>query len=709
MKKSYKLLLICSFAVIAISGCKNKPMVVTDTANPFYSVFNTPFDVPPFEKIKDVHYAPAFEKGMAEGRRDLAKILQNNEEASFVNTIDPLDTMGKLLTKVSAVFFSQTSANTDDSLQKIEIEISPKLSAYRDEIFLNPVLFKRVKSIYENQTKFNLDDEQKFLLENLYKSFVRNGANLSVTDQDTLKKINQDISVLTVTFSQNVLSETNKFKLVIDKADDLKGLPQTVKDGAALVARKDSLDGKWVFTTQKPSMLPFLTYDDNRELRKKLYDAYLTRGNHNDKLDNKKLLAGIVSFRARRAKLLGYKSHADLNLENRMAKTPANVYSLLDKLWNPALKVAGEELKEMQKIADRDDAKYKIEPSDWWYYAEKLRKEKYSLNDSELRPFFKLDNVREGAFSVANKLYGITFTPIAGIPLPHPDARAFEVKEANGNHVGVLYMDFYTRASKGQGAWCGSYRDHRWLDGKEINPVVTMVCNFTNPSDETPSLLSLDDVRTLFHEFGHSLQGLFSINKYGMTNTAMDIVELPSQIMEHWATEPEVLKMYAKNYKTGEIIPDALIGKIQKSSFFNTGFDNVELLAASILDMDYYTLEAPVNIDVEKFENDHLKKIGLIKEIEPRYKSTYFLHIVGGYDAGYYCYTWAAVLDNDAFEAFKEKGIFDKTTAESFRKNILAPMGITDAMQSYVNFRGREPVIEPLLKHRGLMQGTGKN
>jgi peptidyl-dipeptidase Dcp len=610
---------------------------------------------------------------------------------------------------VSAVFFSQTSANTDDSLQKIEIEISPKLSAYRDEIFLNPVLFKRVKSIYENQTKFNLDDEQKFLLENLYKSFVRNGANLSVTDQDTLKKINQDISVLTVTFSQNVLSETNKFKLVIDKADDLKGLPQTVKDGAALVARKDSLDGKWVFTTQKPSMLPFLTYDDNRELRKKLYDAYLTRGNHNDKLDNKKLLAGIVSFRARRAKLLGYKSHADLNLENRMAKTPANVYSLLDKLWNPALKVAGEELKEMQKIADRDDAKYKIEPSDWWYYAEKLRKEKYSLNDSELRPFFKLDNVREGAFSVANKLYGITFTPIAGIPLPHPDARAFEVKEANGNHVGVLYMDFYTRASKGQGAWCGSYRDHRWLDGKEINPVVTMVCNFTNPSDETPSLLSLDDVRTLFHEFGHSLQGLFSINKYGMTNTAMDIVELPSQIMEHWATEPEVLKMYAKNYKTGEIIPDALIGKIQKSSFFNTGFDNVELLAASILDMDYYTLEAPVNIDVEKFENDHLKKIGLIKEIEPRYKSTYFLHIVGGYDAGYYCYTWAAVLDNDAFEAFKEKGIFDKTTAESFRKNILAPMGITDAMQSYVNFRGREPVIEPLLKHRGLMQGTGKN
>jgi peptidyl-dipeptidase Dcp len=310
---------------------------------------------------------------------------------------------------------------------------------------------------------------------------------------------------------------------------------------------------------------------------------------------------------------------------------------------------------------------------------------------------------------VANKLYGVTFTPLSGIPLPHPDARAFEVKEADGSHLGVLYMDFYTRASKSQGAWCGAYRDHRWLDGKEINPVVTVVCNFTNPSNDTPSLLSLDDVKTLFHEFGHSLQGLFSINKYGSTNTATDIVELPSQIMEHWAIEPEVLKMYAKNYKTGEIMSDTLINKIQKSSFFNTGFDNVELLAASILDMDYYTLEAPVNIDIEKFEKDHLQKIGLIKEIEPRYRSTYFLHIVGGYDAGYYCYTWAAVLDNDAFEAFREKGIFDKTTASSFRKNILAPMGITDAMQSFVNFRGREPIIEPLLKHRGLMQGAGKN
>lgn len=706
MKRILKLMVFSSIICASLAGCKNKPVTeATNQAastkdNPFFADYNTPFNVPPFEKIMARHYAPAFEQGMAEGRRDLQKILQNKEEATFQNTIEPLDTMGKLMTKVSAVFFAQTGANTNDTLQKIEMEVSPKLSAYRDEIFLNPVLFQKVKTIYEKQTDLNA--EQKFLVENLYKSFVRNGALLKGTDQDSLKKLNQKISVLTVNFSQNVLGENNKFKLIIDNEADLKGLPQPVIDGAAQLAKKDSLEGKWVFTIQKPSMLPFLTYDSNRDLRKKLYDGYLNKGNHNDNLDNKKILADIVSLRAQRAKLLGYKSHADLSLENRMAKTPANVYALLDQLWKPALKVAGEELKEMQNIATREGSKFKIEPSDWWYYAEKLRKEKYNLDDSELRPYFKLDNVREGAFSVANKLYGLTFTLLPNMPLPHPDAKAFEVKEADGRHLGILYMDFYTRASKSQGAWCGGYQDHKWLDGKEINPIVTVVCNFSNPSGDTPSLLSLDDVQTLFHEFGHSLQGLFSINKYSMTNTAQDIVELPSQIMEHWATEPSVLKMYAKNYKTDEVIPDALISKIQKSSHFNTGFDNVELLAASLLDMDYYTLEAPVNIDVEKFEKEHLQKIGLIKEIEPRYKSTYFLHIVGGYDAGYYCYTWAAVLDNDAFEAFKEKGIFDKTTADSFRKNILEPMGITDAKESFISFRGRDPKIDALLKNRGL-------
>jgi len=671
--------------------------------NPFFKAFDTPFGVPPFDKIQAKHYIPAFEQGMTEGRADLKKILAGTEAPTFQNTIEPLDTMGSLLTRVSSVFFSQSSANTNDSLQKIEVEVSPKLSEYRDEIMLNPELFKRVKIIYDNIGNSNLDNEQKFLLENLYRNFVRNGALLSAADQDTLKKLNQEISVLAVSFSQNVLSETNKFKLVIENKDDLRGLPETVIEGAAEKAKRDSMPGKWIFSVQKPSMLPFLTYDENRDLRKKLYDAYLTRGNHNDDLDNKKNLASIVSLRAKRAKLLGYKSHADLNTEDRMAKTPANVFALLDQVWKPALKVAGKELAEMQKIADGEKTKFSIEPSDWWFYAEKLRKQKYNLDDSELRPYFQLDNVREGAFTVAKKLYGITFTPIANIPLPHPDAKAFEVKEADGSPVGVLYMDFYTRASKSQGAWCGGYRDHKWLNGKEIKPIVTIVCNFNNPSGDTPSLLSLDDVRTLFHEFGHGLQGLFSINKYSMTFAAMDIIELPSQIMEHWASEPQVLKMYAKHYKTGEQIPEALIEKIQKSSHFNTGFDNVELIAASMLDMAYHTLEAPVNIDIEKFETDYLKKIGLIKEIEPRYKSTYFLHIAGGYDAGYYCYTWAAVLDHDAYDAFRKNGIFDKATADSFRKNVLAPMGIVDSKQSYINFRGRDPEIGPLLKDRGLL------
>ena len=704
MRKPYKMLLVCVLIGMAIAGCKNNQVAKVDTGNPFFTAYNTPFDVPPFEKIMAKNYMPAFNKGMADGREDLKNITNNRSIPTYQNTIEALDKAGELLTKVSSVFFSQTSANTNDSLQKIEVDVSPLLSAYRDEILLDSALFRRVKTLYDGKEKLSLTPEQDFLLVNLYKNFVRNGALLKGANQDTLKKLNEKLSVLSVKFSQNVLGENNKFKLVIDNKDDLKGLPEGVINGAADRAKKDSLGGKWVFTIQKPSMLPFLTYDEKKDLRKKLYDGYITKGNHGDNLDNNKILTDLVTLRARRAKLLGFKSYADLNLENRMAKTPANVYALLNQLWTPALKVAGEELKEMQKIADREGTKIRIEPSDWWYYAEKLRKEKYNLDDNELRPYFQLDNVREGAFSVANKLYGITFTQIPGIPLPHPDAKAFEVKEADGSPVGVLYMDFYTRSSKGQGAWCGSYRDHKWVNGKEIKPVVTIVCNFNNPSGDTPSLLSLDDVKTLFHEFGHGLQGLFSINKYSMTNTAQDIVELPSQIMEHWATEPAVLKMYAKNYKTAEIIPETLINKIQKSRYFNTGFDNVELLAASFLDMDYHTLEAPVNIDLQNFEKEHLQKMGLIKEIIPRYRSTYFLHIAGdGYAAGYYCYTWAAVLDNDAFEAFKEKGIFDKSTAESFRKNVLAPMGIMDAEQSYINFRGRKPVIEPLLKNRGLM------
>ncbi len=703
MKRICKHLIISGIMCGILIGCKTKPEV--NTGNPFFKAYNTPFDVPPFEKIMAKHYKPAFEKGMADGRKEIGKIAKSKIDPTFINTIEAFDMAGDLLTKVSSVFFSQASANTNDSLQKIEMDISPVLSGYRDEILLNPDLFRRIKSVYDNQTKFNLNPEQKFLIENLYKDFVRNGANLSKKDQDTLKILNQKLSVLTVKFSQNVLAETNNYKMFVNK-EDLVGLPESLIATAAATAKASGDEGKWAFTTQRPSIFPFLQYSKNRILRKQLFDAYTNRGNNGNEFDNNKVLSEIVRLRAERARLLGYKTHADFVLEPRMAKVPENVFKLLNNLWDKAIPEAKNEVAEMQKIIDREGGKFRLEPSDWWYYAEKLRKEKYDLNDSELRPYFKLENVRDGVFTVANKLFGITFAPIAGLPRPHPDAQPFEVKDSDGSHLGVLYMDFFPRDSKQQGAWCGSYRSFHIIDNKGITPVVTVVYNFTRPSGDTPALLSVEEASTLYHEFGHALDGLFNKSTYNETNVATDFVEMPSQLMEHWAMEPEVLNMYAKHYKTNEPIPAGLVQKIRNSGYFNQGFETVEYLAASLLDMKYHTLEAPANVNVQSFEKEYFTTIGLIPEIVSRYRSTYFLHIAGGYDSGYYSYIWAAVLDNDAFEAFKEKGIFDKATATSYRKNILEKNGTMDAMQMFVNFRGREPVIEPLLKHRGLIPAS---
>jgi peptidyl-dipeptidase Dcp len=701
VKSILKLLILTWSVIISLSSCKNEPKI--DMSNPFLNEYKTPFDVPPFEKIMARHYIPAFEKGMADCKIEIEILIKDSKEPDFENTINALDKSGALLSNISLVFFSQTQANTNDSLQNIEVEISPKLSAFQDEIRLNPKLFKKVKSVYENQAKLNLNDEQKFLLENLYKGFIRNGANLSKRDQDTLKVLNQKLSVLNVKFGQNVLSENTTYKLYVTRKEDLKGLPESVISAAADEAKLAGFEGKWAFTTKKPSMLPFLTYAVNRDLRKELYKAYTMRGNNGNELDNNKLLAEIVKLRAQRAKLLGYKNHSSIILEPRMAKTPDNVFKLLNNLWEKAVPVAIKERDEMQKIVEKEGDKFKIEPADWWYYAEKLRKQKYNLDDSELRPYFNLENVKEGAFSVATRLYGITFIQIKNIPLPHPEAQAFEVREANGSHLGVLYMDFHPRASKQQGAWCSAYRSHHIFEGKEVTPVVTMVGNFTRPTGGIPALLSIEEVTTLFHEFGHALDYLFNKNTYNQTYIAWDFVELPSQLMEHWATEPEVLNMYAKNYKTGEPIPASLVQKIKNSGYFNQGFETIEYLAASLLDMAYHTLEAPAIIDVQKFEKEYLNKLGLIPEIIARYRSTYFIHITSnGYDSGYYSYIWAAVLDNDAFAAFKEKGLFDQATAASFRKNILEKNGTMDAMQMFVNFRGREPVIGPLLKDRGL-------
>jgi peptidyl-dipeptidase Dcp len=701
MKNLLKFLPVAILLSLLIAGCSN--MTEKDPSNPFFSDYNTPYNVPPFEKIMARHYMPAIDQGIKEGREDINKIVENREEPTFENTIEAYDRSGELLLKVMMVFLAQTSSNTNDSLQAIQMEVSPKYAGFMDEILLNEGLFKRIKSVYDRQTEFNLNPEQKFNLENLYKKFVRSGANLSKSDQDSLKALNQKLSVLTVKFNQNVLAETNNYMLLLDK-DELSGLPESVVSTASEIAKEAGKTGKWAFTTQRPSIFPFITYSPDRKLRSEIFKAYTNRGNNGNENDNNKILASIISLRAERARLLGYKTHAHVVLEPRMAKVPENVFGLLNNLWEKSVPVAKSEVAEMQKIIDREGGNFKLEPSDWWYYAEKLRMEKYDLDDNQLRPYFKIDNVRDGLFTVVNKLFGITFTPLTNIPLPHPDAQPFEVKNADGSHLGVLYMDFFPRDSKQQGAWCVTYRNHHIVDGNSISPVVTTVFNFTPPTGGQPSLISLEEALTMYHEIGHALDALFNRSTYNNTYVAWDFVELPSQLMEHWALEPLVLNMYAKHYQTNEPIPANLVQKIKNSGYFNQGFDNVEVLAASLLDMSLHSLEAPVSINIQKFEREYFDNIGLIPQIVSRYRSTYFTHIAGEYDAGYYSYTWAAVLDNDAFEAFREKGIFDQETAELYRKSVLERNGTVDAMQMFVDFRGREPVIEPLLKNRGLMK-----
>jgi len=699
VKKLFVILLILPLVILS---CKQETKI-KEKNNPFLSEYNTPFDVPPFDKINVEHFIPAFEKGMEEHKKEVEAILGNEEEPTFENTIITMDNAGKLLNRVAYTFFGLSSANTSPELQTVQMEISPRLSKHSDEIRLDPRFFERVEVVYNNKESFNLSDEEQFLLENIYRELVRSGAALDPEKKEKLKEMNQKLSVLEVEFDQNVLAETNNYIMEISKEEDLAGLPESVINAAAEVAAAKELVGKWVFTTHKPSMLPFLQYSEKPVLREKLYNAYLNRGNNNNDFDNKEIVADIMELRADRAKLLGYKTHSHLVLEPRMAKEPANVYDLLNTLWAAAMPAAKKDLAEMQRIADLEGDGIKIKSSDWWYYAEKLRKKKYDLDDNELRPYFVLENVRQGAFTLANKLYGITFNEIVDIPKPHEEAVAYEVKEENGDHLGVLYLDFHPRDSKGQGAWCGSYRDHKIEDGKEITPVVTMVMNFTRPSGDKPSLLSMDEVGTLFHEFGHALDGLFSSKSYGYEFIAWDFVELPSQIMEHWVTEPEMLKTYALHYETGEPIPDELINKIRNSSFFNQGFAKGEYLAACYLDMAYHTIDQDTEVNVPEFEKNVMNKIGLIPEIEPRYRSTYFGHIIGGYDSGYYSYDWAAVLDNDAYEAFKENGIFDRVTARSFRENILEKNGIMDAMEMYVNFRGREPERTAFLRNLGFL------
>lgn len=686
---------------ILATSCMMYSCTTQTETNPFLTEFQTEHGVPPFDKIKLEHYEPAFLKGIEEQNANIDAIVNNSEAPTFENVIVALDNSSPTLDRVSAIFYNMTEAETTDDLKELSIKLAPTLSEHSDNISLNQDLFKKVDAVYQQKDALGLTTEQQRLLEETYKGFVRSGANLSPEKQARLREVNKELSTLGIKFSDNVLNENNAFKLYIDKEEDLTGLPDWFRQSAAEKAKEDGQEGKWLFTLGNASRLPFLQYSENRPLREQMYKAYINRGNNNDKNDNKKIITDIIKLRLEKAQLLGFDCYSNFVLDNTMAKNSTTVMDFLNNLWSYSLPKAKAEAVELQNIMDKEGKGEKLEAWDWWFYTEKLRKEKYNLEEDEIKPYFKLENVREGAFAVANKLYGITLTKLEGIPVYHPDVEVFEVKDADGSHLGVFYVDYFPRPGKSGGAWMSNYREQQGA----IRPLVCNVCSFTQPVGDMPSLLTIDEVETLFHEFGHALHGLLTKCNYkgiSGTNVVRDFVELPSQINEHWATEPEVLKMYAKHYQTGETIPDSLIEKILNQKTFNQGFMTTELLAAAILDMNLHNLTDTQNLDVLTYEKEAMDKLGLIPEIAPRYRTTYFNHIIGGYAAGYYSYLWANVLDNDAFEAFKEHGIFDKKTADLFRNNVLEKGNSEDPMTLYKNFRGTEPQLEPMLKNRGM-------
>ncbi|SDL63133.1 Peptidyl-dipeptidase dcp [Sphingobacterium mizutaii] len=698
----------CMVIASLLVGCNNetKKEEAVDLKNPLLAKYETNFEVPPFDLIKDEHFRPAFKEALKVHEAEIDSILKIDEPATFANTILALENAGQLLNRVSTVFYNLNSANTNDTIQAIAKDLAPVMSAHRDEINLNPELFKRVKTVYDQRANAGLDAEDQKLLEETYKGFVRSGANLKDEDKEKLKKINAELSVLSTQYGQNLLAETNAFEMVVDKEEDLAGLPKELKAAAAAEAKTKGKEGKWVFTLQNPSVMPFLQYADNRELRKKIWDAYQLRGNNNNDFDTKEILVKIANLRLDKAKLLGYSSHAAYILEESMAENPANVNALLNKIWTPALAKAKTEAADIQKEIDAAKDTFNVAPYDWRYYQEKIRQKRYALNEEEIKPYFSLTDVREGAFATANKLWGISFVALNNVPVYHPEVEVYEVRDKDGSHLGLLYADFFPRASKRSGAWMTSYRSQGRENGKRVAPVISIVCNFTKPVGDSPALLTFDEATTLFHEFGHALHGLFSNVKYKSlagTSVPRDFVELPSQIMENWAADPEVLKTYAKHFQTKEAIPDALIEKMQKAGTFDQGFATVEYLAASMLDMNYHSATAPIKAKANEFEKSAMDKIGLIDAIIPRYRSSYFQHIFsGGYSAGYYSYIWSEVLDSDAFAAFKEKGLYDQNTAASFRSNILERGGTGNPAEMYRKFRGADPDPIHLMKKRGL-------
>ena len=690
---------------MAVSSCGDRSEP-TLAENPLLAEWDTPFGVPPFDRIENEHYLPAFREGMRRNRAEIDALTSNPDPATFENTIEALERSGHDLTRVASVFYAVEGANTNDTLKEVARTIAPELAAHRDAIRLDPALWARVRVVWDARESLDLGPEQAKLLEETHKGFVRSGADLDETSKERLKEINAELATLSQKFGDNLLEETNAFDLHVDDRADAGALPGNLLTAAAEEARRRGHEGGLSFTLQRPSINPFLQFSPNRELRQQIFLGYAMRGDNDNENDNKAGLSRMAALRVERANLLGYPTHAAYVLADNMAETPERVYGLLDRIWKPALGVAKQERDAFQAMMVADGVDADFEAWDWRYYAEKVRQERYDLDEEVLRPYFEVNAVRDGVFDVASRLYGITFTELPAAPRWHPDQQVFEVKEADGTHLGVLYMDFFMRPSKRGGAWMNDLRSQSRLDG-DVKPIVTTNFNFPAPTADAPSLLSWDDVETLAHEMGHALHGLFSDVTYeSLSGTAVsrDFVELGSQIMENWMGEPEVLRSFARHYETGEPIPEALVEKLEAAAKFNQGFATTEYLAASYLDMAWHTLEKPEQKDVRAFEAAEMERIGLIEEIIPRYRSTYFAHIFsGGYSAGYYAYIWAEVLDADAFQAFKETSLFDRETADRFRREVLSKGGTRPGMQLYEAFRGREPTIEPLLRKRGLL------
>ena len=702
--------------ILLMTACQNNEPKEEMKENPFFVEWDTPFNVPPFDKITEADFKPAFDRAIENQNKEIEDIVNNTEPANFKNTIVALDHSGEDLRRVNGVFMNLVEANTNDDLVAINKEMAPILASHKDNIMLNAALFKKVKIVADKQKELNLEvenanaqalnQEQKALLDKLYMGFVRGGSELNEKDQAQLRIVNGKLASLYPKFGNTLLNESNNYYMLIEDENELAGLPKSVKEAAAVIATEKGHEGAWAFTIDKTSWIPFLQYADNREKRKELFTAWMNRGTTGE-FNTTPIVKEILVLREQKAHLLGYKNFAEYAISKNMAQTPENVYTLLMDLWKPALKKATQEKNDLQAMMNKSGVKGDLEIWDWWYYTDKLRKEKYDLDENELRPYFSLEQTKKGAFELASRLYGIKFIKRTDLPVYHEDVEAYEVQEADGKHIGVLYVDYFPRPAKRGGAWMEAYRKQSGSGENLISPIVVNVCNFTKPTADAPSLLSIDEVQTLFHEFGHGLHGLLSQIEYQTisgTSVKRDFVELPSQIMENWALEPEMLKLYAYHYETGELIPQELVEKIQKSGQFNQGFVTTEYLAASLLDMDYHTAPSAKDINLQEFEKASMDKLGLIDAIIPRYRTNYFSHAFSGegYAAGYYVYIWAAVLDSDAFNAFAEKGIFNKELGQSLRDNIISKGGSDDPMTLFVNFRGAEPDIQPLLKKRGL-------